>query len=479
MRLTLIDNAGTDRLAHIKSRSVIEQGRANALDQLICGASLTEVMDILIRRLEATHPSARFSLMLVDPGNMTLSPLVAPSLPRKFVQAIKYFPISAASGCCGAAVFTRQPVYVNNVFEHPNWQAYSVHARDANIVACWSQPLVGPDEQIYGSLAAFADESSTPSEEDRELLHYEAGILSVIIARSRNIDALKLSKDELEKRIEERTKEYTEANLMLSKALDQRNEVRSQLLEMENMAALGTMMSSLTHEINTPIGVAITAATYLKAMQTKSKELFDSHNLKRSDLASFYQECNEASEIIERNLTRTSHLIRTFKQLSTDQHSQEPRPINLCGYIDEVLLSLKPRLKRFGHMFCVDVNTDLEIQINPGAISQILINLIINSAQHAFEKHQRGHITIRAKIEVDGRSNRQLVLTYRDNGKGMSEHTVANIYKPFFTSARATGGTGLGMHICYNLTVDILYGSIDCQSKLGKGTTFTLRIPLS
>ncbi|MDM7859506.1 GAF domain-containing sensor histidine kinase [Alteromonas sp. ASW11-36] len=479
MRLKLIDNADTDRLAQIKSRSVIEQGRANALDQLICGASLKEVMEILVKRLEAIHPSARFSIMLVDPGNMTLSPLVAPSLSETFINALQHFPISATSGCCGAAVFTRQPVYVDNVFEHPNWQSFVSHARDANIVACWSQPLIGPDNQVYGSLAAFADESSAPTEEDSELLCYEAELLSLIIARSRNIEALKLSREELEHRVEERTKEFTEANLMLSKALDQRNEVRSQLLEMENMAALGTMMSSLTHEINTPIGVAITAATYLKAMQVKSKELFDSRNLKRSDLASFYQECGEASEIIERNLTRTSHLIRTFKQLSTDQHSQEPRPINLCGYIDEVLLSLKPRLKRFGHIFCIDVNTDLEIQSNPGAISQILINLIMNSAQHAFEPHERGHITIKAKIEVDRHLNEQLVMVYRDNGKGMTDHTVANIYKPFFTSARATGGTGLGMHICYNLAVDVLRGSIDCESKLGKGTTFTLRIPLN
>jgi signal transduction histidine kinase len=201
--------------------------------------------------------------------------------------------------------------------------------------------------------------------------------------------------------------------------------------------------------------------------------------LKRSDLAAFYNECAEASEIIERNLNRTSQLVKTFKQLSVDQHSQEPRPLNLCSYIDEVLLSLKPRLKRFGHTFCIDVNAELEIRSNPGALSQILINLIMNSAQHAFDTDKKGRIIIRARVETDPHENRHVILEYSDNGKGMTEHTMNNIYKPFFTSARHNGGTGLGMHICYNLAVEALHGSIDCDSKIGKGTKFTLRFPIA
>ena len=164
--------------------------------------------------------------------------------------------------------------------------------------------------------------------------------------------------------------------------------------------------------------------------------------------------------------------------LKIDQHSQEARPLNLCSYIDEVLLSLKPRLKRYGHVFCIDVNANLDIRSNTGALSQILINLIMNSAQHAFEVGERGQITIKARLETDSHNSQYLVLVYSDNGKGMTEHTVSNIYKPFFTSARHNGGTGLGMHICYNLAVEALQGSIDCESTMGKGTKIILRFPV-
>jgi signal transduction histidine kinase len=139
-------------------------------------------------------------------------------------------------------------------------------------------------------------------------------------------------------------------------------------------------------------------------------------------------------------------------------------------------LSLKPRLKRAKHLFCIDIDADLEIISNPGAISQLLINLIMNSSQHAFSKDQVGHILIRAKLADAGKS---LELTYKDNGRGMSHNTIENLYKPFFTLARSQGGSGLGMHICYNLVVKILRGHIDCQSSINKGVTFNINFPIA
>ncbi|WP_100656614.1 GAF domain-containing sensor histidine kinase [Alteromonas flava] len=473
------ESVSTEQITQLKNRSAVEIGRAKALDQLISGAPLKTVAHTMLQGIEEAHPGARCIIMLLNEDKITLSPLVAPSFSSDLVKAFANFPVGANSGCCGAAVFHKKPVYVANVQTSKDWQPVAAIAKQARLKACWSTPLISPEGEVYGSLALYPSERREPSEDDIYALDYEAKILSVIIERSRMISALKKSHNELELRVAERTKELSEANVLLSKALDQRNEVRMQLLEMENMAALGTMMSSLTHEINTPIGVAITAATYLRAMQQKSKTLFEQNALKRSDLEAFYLECGEASEIIERNLARTSQLITTFKQLSTDQHSQEPRSINVIDYIDEILLSLKPRLKRFGHLFCLDVNPALEIQTNPGALGQILINLIMNSAIHAFEPGQRGRITIRGRIDNSHDQNAHLLLDYRDNGKGMSEHTVANIYKPFFTNARNNGGTGLGMHICYNLAVDVLKGTLDCESVLGKGTLFRLRIPVN
>ncbi|WP_100643067.1 GAF domain-containing sensor histidine kinase [Alteromonas facilis] len=474
-----LKSASKDQLASLESRNAIEQGRAKALDLLIEGASLEDVARPMLEGIESAHKGARCVIMLLNDDKFTLSPLVAPSFEEAFVSALINFPVGTNSGCCGSAVFHQSPVYLSEITAKQNWHGISSLVQDADIRSCWSHPLISPNGEVYGTLAIYLSTSASPTDTDIEMLDYEAKVFSMIIERSHMISALKRSHAELEKRVEERTKELSEANTLLSKALDQRNEVRMQLLEMENMAALGTMMSSLTHEINTPIGVAITASTYLRAMQQKSKVLFDNNELKRSDLLSFYNECDEAAHIIERNLSRTSELITTFKQLSIDQHSQEPRKVNLTDYIDEILLSLKPRLKRFGHLFCIDVDPDMNIKTNPGALSQILINMIMNSANHAFEPEERGRILIKARIEGIQSDNPHLILDYKDNGKGMSEHTVENIYKPFFTNARNNGGTGLGMHICYNLVVDVLRGTLDCQSELGKGTLFRLRVPLS
>ena len=478
MGVEFIDTISTDRLSGVKNRNIIEQGRGEALTLLLAGDSLENVVKVMLERVEQADGAMRCAVLMVNPDNITLNPLVAPNLPTQFIQSLNNFPIAEDSGCCGAAVFNRSPVFVDNVYTHPNWENSRAVAKSAAVYACWSYPLISQEGEVYGSLAAFFSETRTPSDREVNALAYEAKILSTLIQGARKIDAIEKVNLELRGKVEERTRELNESNMILSKAIEQRNEVRLQLLEMENMAALGTMMSSLTHEINTPVGVAITASTYLKAMQQRSYNLFKNNSLKRSDLAAFYAECEEASNIIERNLNRTSQLIRTFKQLSIDQNSQEARPLNLCSYIDEVLLSLKSRLRQSGHVFCIDIDADLEIRSNPGALSQILINLITNSMQHAFSIREHGQITITARLDKNIESKQHLVLTYSDNGKGMTEHMVSNIYKPFFNSARPSGGNGLGMHVCYNLAVEALNGSIDCESAVGKGTKITLRFPV-
>jgi len=246
---------------------------------------------------------------------------------------------------------------------------------------------------------------------------------------------------------------------------------------MEKSAAIGTMLSSITHEMNTPIGVSLTAVTHLQRLRNESLSAFEGNNLKRSQLTRFYQDCEEACTIAERNLARASSIVSTFKQLNSDQYSEETRSIHLTSYVCELLLSLKPTLKQTQHKVCINIDPDLHIDSYPSAIGQILINLIINSVKHGFENTSNGHIFIAAQVEKNGRRN-ELVLKYADNGKGMDESTKNSIYRPFFTQARHKGGTGLGMHICYNLAVNMLQGSIQCESKENEGTRFTIRFPV-
>ncbi|GAC15668.1 GAF domain-containing sensor histidine kinase [Aliiglaciecola lipolytica] len=467
------------KFAHLKRHNAIEHGRVNALELMVNGNPLDEVLCELIASLESSTPGLKCSINLLDDTQTVLNPFVGPSLPEPFLTALKNQKIVPAVSTCTAAIANRELTICEDVMQDARWHEFRSIASACSIRSCWSQPIISPDGEVYGTFCMFFSTAGVPDQDDIDSLNYESQIASLILERFNNIRQLKEANANLEKRVEERTQALSSANLMLKKALEQRNDVQTQLVELENMAALGTMMSSLTHEINTPTGVAITAISYLRSILETTTKAFKDDQLKRSQLQKFLEETEESVDIVERNLFRSTQLIKTFKQLSLDQHSQEARKINLSGYLDEILLSLKPRLKRTKHHFCVDVDPDLEIYSNPGAISQLLINLIMNSVQHGFEQDQSGHIFFKFRVIEKVAGHPTLEIKYKDNGCGMTEHTIENLYKPFFTSARNSGGSGLGMHICYNIVVKVLSGHIDCKSKVGKGVEFIVKFPIS
>ena len=174
------------------------------------------------------------------------------------------------------------------------------------------------------------------------------------------------------------------------------------------------------------------------------------------------------------NLTRASELIRSFKQVAADQSSDNKRVFDVKEYIDEILLSLKPQLKKTKQTVMVDCPDNLSIYNEPGAFSHIITNLITNSLMHGYDENDAGHIRIAVKMLDDG----QMQITYQDDGKGISPENMKNIFNPFFTTRRGSGGTGLGLHILYNKVTQTLGGTVTCHSELGKGTTFVMVLPM-
>ncbi|WP_342807020.1 ATP-binding protein [Alteromonas sp. M12] len=475
----VINIRGASNYTHLKRHNAIESGRINALDMLVNGNPLEEVLSELVSSLESATTGLKCLISLLDSSRTVLNPFVGPSLPLPLLEALKNQKVFPAATTCAVAIGKRELAVSEDIIQDPHWHELQNVAIACGIRCCWSQPIISPNGEVFGTFSMFFPTSGVPEQDDIDSLTYEAQIVSIILERANNIQQLKETNAELERRVEERTQELTNTNHMLKKALDQRNEVQNQLVELENMAALGTMMSSLTHEINTPTGVAITAISYLRSILSKTTQAFQQEQLKRSELEQFFAATEESVDIVERNLIRSTQLIKTFKQLSLDQHSQEARKINLISYVNEILLTLKPRLKRSNQKFCFDIDPELEVYSNPGAISQLLINLIMNSVQHGFDAKQIGHIFFKIRVIEQAIGQPMLELIYKDNGCGMSEYTIENLYKPFFTSARHNGGSGLGMHICYDIVVKVLAGHIDCKSKIGKGVEFTVTFPVS
>jgi len=258
----------------------------------------------------------------------------------------------------------------------------------------------------------------------------------------------------------------------LQSTLEQLQNTQDDLVQAEKMASLGGLVAGVAHEINTPIGVGVTAVSHLKERSDHVAKLFAEGGLRKSDFAEFVEAATSSSNIIQSNLNRASDLIKSFKQVAVDQTSDEKRQINLLGYVDEVLESLKPNLQRAKHVITVEGDRNVLIDTHPGALSQIITNLVMNSVIHAFDGDDVGHIQITAE-----KSEKSISLLYSDDGKGMDEGVCSKIFEPFFTTKRGSGGSGLGMHILYNQVTQTLGGTIDLHSTPGRGSAFEITIP--
>jgi signal transduction histidine kinase len=285
---------------------------------------------------------------------------------------------------------------------------------------------------------------------------------------------LNKSYEELEAKVQERTAELSVAKNSAEQSLATLQVAQKQLVESEKMAALGGLVAGIAHEINTPVGVSITAASHL---QEKMKELetgFKAGTIKKAELEKFLATSGETLVITMTNLNRAAELIASFKQVAVDQSSEDRRTFNFKNYLNEILLSLKHEYKRTSHRIEITGADDLEIDSYPGAFSQIVTNLLMNSLIHAYDPETEG--SIRFDIR---RENGSAVLRYSDNGKGIPPENLGRIFEPFFTTRRGKGGSGLGMHIVYNLVTTKLNGAINCASEVGKGTTFTVTFPVN
>lgn len=264
-----------------------------------------------------------------------------------------------------------------------------------------------------------------------------------------------------------------EQNAALLQALEQLQTTQTQLLAAEKMASLGRLVAGLAHEINTPIGIAVTAASIWEDRTNELWQLYRNGQMKRTDLEEFLQTLTESGKLLANNLNRAAELIQSFKQVAVDQSSEAARTINLKAYISDVLNSLRPELKRTKLTVVITGAEELVLQSYPGALSQIITNLVLNSMIHAYTPEAVGCLRIAIQRQAD-----KVCIQYADDGAGILPEHHHKIFEPFFTTRRGQGGSGLGLHIVYNLVTQKLGGTITFQSQVGSGTTFTIALPL-
>ncbi|MBF0603741.1 MAG: PAS domain S-box protein [Nitrospirae bacterium] len=397
------------------------------------------------------------AVFLVNEADHGLEMVAQKGLDQALLTACAKVPLGHC--LCGRSAATNTFLHASGIDERHDITFSGIQGHGHYIV-----PLVSA-QRVMGVLNLYLEHGHERDAQEESALHTIGHAMARLIERRQAEERLLFRNADLEENVRTRTRELQEHVQSLK-------EYQHQLIHSERMAALGGMVAGIAHEINTPIGIGFTSATYLKNRTQSLREIIDSDEMTYEKMYDYLDVATESSSLIEANLRRASELIKSFKMVAVDQTSQEVRGIDLKQYIDEIILSLRPKFRNTKYGVVVNCADGQHLETYPGAISQILTNLVMNSLIHGFEGLDEGKIVIDACIREN-----QVVLTYRDNGRGMNGEGVKRLFEPFFTTRRGRGGSGLGMHMVYNLVTQTLQGSISCQSAIGEGTVCVIQFP--
>ena len=244
------------------------------------------------------------------------------------------------------------------------------------------------------------------------------------------------------------------------------------LVQSEKLAGLGGMVAGGAHEINTPVGALMTSASVLDQATLQTSRAMADGAVRKSEIAAYLQTAGESARLILSNAERAAHLIQSFKQVAVDQTSEQRRTFDLQNYLEELTTSLHPALKKAHVQVEVTCAEGIQMDSYPGLLAQVLTNLTMNSITHAFAPEQQGQIVLAVDC-VDDVVN----IVFSDNGRGIAAEHMGRIFEPFFTTRRGQGGTGLGLHIVFNIVTKQLGGTIAVRNGVPQGACFELAIP--
>lgn len=301
----------------------------------------------------------------------------------------------------------------------------------------------------------------------------DPGVLSMLAEASAAALYRRRVRETLERLVAERTSELKSARDQAERTLAQLQSTQKQLVMSEKMASLGQLVAGVAHEVNTPLGVALTAASLLQVEADAVARRVQAGRLTRSELHSFVAVAQESSDMAVRNLERAGRLVQSFKQVSVDRAADQRRSFRLDDYLVELLDSLRPMWTSRTINVTLSCQPDLTLESYPGTLGQIISNLIQNALIHAFAQEESGTIDIRARATPSG----DIEIDVCDSGCGVPDDIRDKVFEPFFTTRRNRGGTGLGLHIVFNLVTQTLGGEIELSSAAGRGSVFRLRLP--
>jgi len=463
-------------------------GQAQLLEMIALGAPLNDTLNRLTRLIEEQSDGLFCTIMLLEDGKH-LRAVAGPSMPPGYLPTFDGVAIGPATGSCGTAMYTKRTVIVTDICSDPLWAQYRDAVAPFGFRACWSTPILLDRDTVLGSFAMYYREVRSPGPEELELINVATHIAGIAIERKRSEEILRRHQDELEDQVRQRTEELfvqkekaeaavvalSKTNGELAGVLNTLKAAQEELVQNKKLAGLGALVSGISHELNTPIGNCLMAASTL-GDQTKafSAQFAEQGSVKRSDLNTYFDEAKKASDMLSRNLHRAAELLARFRQVAVDQTNLERRNFMLDTTIDNIVLTLKTRMKKLPFTIEQHVPGHLQFDSYPGQLGQVLSGLAENALLHGFDGRDAGKISISAEREQDD----WVTLTVSDDGNGIPAENMERIFDPFFTTRLGRGGSGLGLNIAYNIVSGVLGGAIKAESEPGNGTKIIMTLPL-
>ncbi|MEG5062674.1 ATP-binding sensor histidine kinase [Microcoleus sp. B3-A4] len=468
-RTTIKPTTTTSHLGETLDLATVMKASQAISGEIVLSKLLERLMKIAIENAGAQ----KGFLILEKAGNWAIE--AEGSVKEDEISVLRSHPLNAeaasgetpklASAIAHYVIRTQENVVLNNATQEGQF------TRDPYIAATQPKSILCTPLLHQGKLTGILYLENNLTEgaftTDRlELLKLLSAQIAISIENAQLYNNLQEFNQNLEQLVCDRTHE-------LSNALNNLKATQSKLVEAEKMASLGGLVAGVAHEINTPIGVGVTVASALAEHTTEFASTYKSGKMKRSELEEFLDIATTSSNTLLTNLNQAAALVRSFKEVAVDRSSEERRTFRVRDYLDEILIQLKPKLRNSKHSIEIKGDTKIALDSYPGALSQIITNLLMNSLIHAYEPGASGKLAFDWQQEGS-----RLRLEYSDDGQGIPPENLSKIFEPFFTTKRGQGGSGLGLHIVYNLVTQKLLGEIECKSEVGVGTKFIIKLPV-
>jgi len=457
-------------ISSLNKTSELEQGRSDVLKMVAQGAALEQILDTLCHNTQRYNEKILCSVLRFDAKHNTLHPIAAASLPKYYCDALDGVHIGAGIGSCGTAAFTKKRVIVEDINTHPFWMQYKKLPLGAGLQACWSEPIIGANEQLFGTFAMYYAVPTSPTQKDINFIEVCANLAAVVFENAQTRKKLLDANNMLSQTIDQRNQELEQANFELAATIAQQSDLHQKNVNSEKASTTKNLIKGFAHQINTPIGVALTAISTAESQFKQLSQLLEQGKISRNTIKKLSHSINEAISLNHMSIIRTEQLLSKFAEINFELDIANSSPFHLREFFNKLVLKFGSQSEEFK---IETVCEDIEIAHCESALWQVMCQLIENTLTHGFKERLSGIISIDA---TENKSS--IVITYQDNGDGITSTQKSMVFEPFYSTQRSAGHLGLGLNLVENILTSSFQGKIQLLPA-PIGVRFEISIPVT